>query len=328
MNHGRSLGCRPFEAGFCRHVVLALLTAFLAVPERAGALELAYVSNPAAKRVDRFAMDGSSLGSIDVKDYEPFGLAVNSFGDVWVSDAAGGVVYAYDSKGEVKGSIDTGLRQQYFLATDGADRLFVSNHGAEAATGSVAVFDKDGKPVFEITENIDRPYGIAFDRSGFLYVANNGSNRITRYDSDGKFVDGFDLERDTNPVGLAITRDGKLFVSNPDVSQVYAYDLSGTYLSTLKDSLSSPIGLATDGDGNLYAVNKSSDSVSKFDTDGKNDAGFAPTGLSSPYGIAIGVPEPSTYVLGGVGMSVSAMAVRRRNRGRGGRERGKFGVVR
>lgn len=309
-------------------VVAWAVLAAAEVTRQARAMEVMYVSNPAAKRVDRFAMDGSSLGSIEVKDYEPFGLAVDSGGNVYVSDALGGRVFAYDANGDQKGTIDTGLKQQYFLATDRADRLFVSNYGAEAATGSVAVYDKDGKPAFEITENIDRPFGIAFDRSGYLFVANNGSNRITRYDTDGKYVDGFALEKDTNPMGLAITPDGKLFVSNPDANQVYAYDLAGTYLGTIKDSLSAPIGLASDEKGNLYVVNKTGDSVSMFDADGKYVPGYAPTGLLSPYGIAIGVPEPSTYVLAGIGLSASLVMLRGRSWGRCGSERGKFGVVR
>ncbi len=318
MHHDRSFVRSPIRLLHSWLIALTLVPAFAALPKPAFALEVMYVSNPASNRVDRFAMDGSSLGSIDVKSYEPYGLAVDSRGDVYVSDATGGRIYRYDSEGNAASDYDTGLQQSYFLAMDRTDRLFVSNHGDESATGSVTVFDRDGKPVFEIKENIDRPYGIAFDREGLLYVANYGSSRITRYDSEGKYVDGFGLSEGKNPVGLAITPDGRLYVSNTDKDQVNEYDLRGNFQKTLTESLRSPIGLASDEKGNLYAVNKTTDSVSMFDTADEYVPDFAPRGLEAPYGIAIGVPEPSTYVLAGIG-AVAALAMSRPGRGRTGR---------
>lgn len=319
---------KPIPLRHCWLIALALVPAFADLSKPACALEVMYVSNPASSRIDRFAMDGGSLGSISVKSYEPYGLAVDSQGDVYVSDATAGRIYRYDADGNAAGDFDTGLNSSYFLATDRSDRLYVSNNGGEKSTGSVAVFDRDGKPAFEITDNIDHPYGIAFDRDGFLYVANYGSSRITRYDSEGKYVDGFGLSEGKNPVGLTITPDGRLYVSNTGRNEVNAYDLTGKYLNTLTDTLRSPIGLASDEKGNLYVVNQGSDSVSMFDTGDKYVPDFAPRGLEAPYGIAIGVPEPSAYVLGGIGAVVAA-GLTCLGRGRaGGRGRGKFGMVR
>jgi len=328
MNPDRPFGTRTHRVlRLLRHVLLGALI-LAAMPERSRALEVMYVSNPAVKHVDRFAMDGSSLGSIVVKDYDPFGLAVDSRGGLYVSDARGGRIYRYDSEGNLVSDYDSGLKQSYFLAMDRTDRLFVSNHGDDSTTGSVSVFDRDGKSLFEITENIDNPYGIAFDREGYLYVANYGSSRITRYDADGKYVDGFGLSEGKNPVGLAITPDGRLYVSNTDNDQVNEYDFRGNFQKTLTESLRSPIGLASDEKGNLYAVNKTTDSVSMFDTADEYVPGFAPRGLEAPYAIAIGVPEPSTYVLGGIG-AVTAVSLTRRGRGRMvKRDGGKFGSVR
>lgn len=294
--------------------VLALAMAMAIPNDRAQALEWMYVSSPTDQRVDRFAMDGSSLGSIAVDRYEPFGVAVDSRGDVFVSDVAGGRILRYDAAGDLRGEFASGLKQPYFLAVDTADNVFASNF----ETNSVFAYDRSGRPILEITEKIDQPYGLAFDREGFLYVANFGSSEITRYDSSGRFDRAFTLAEGKFPVGLTITLDDRLFVSNPDRDELNEYDLTGRYVRTLTESLRTPTGLASDSKGNVYAANKGGDSVSMFDTAGSYEPGFAPAGLKGPYGVAIGVPEPSTYVLAGIS-GVTALLVVRHGRSRSGR---------
>jgi len=197
---------------------------------------------------------------------------------------------------------------------DRSDNVFASNFEAN----SVVAFDGSGRPILEITDKIDQPYGLAFDREGFLYVANFGSSEITRYDSSGVFDRAFTLAEGKFPVGLTITADNRVYVSNPDRDEINEYDLTGTYVRTLTESLRTPTGLATDSKGNVYAANRGGDSVSMFDTAGRYDPGFAPAGLRGPYGVAIGVPEPSAYVLAVVS-GLTALVVVRSGRSRSGR---------
>lgn len=104
MNHDRPFAMQPHRIlGRLGHMLFGALI-LASLTSRAQALEWMYVSNPREMRVDRFAMDGSSLGSIAVDRYEPYGVAVDSRGDVFVSDIADGRILRYDAAGDPLGN--------------------------------------------------------------------------------------------------------------------------------------------------------------------------------------------------------------------------------
>lgn len=305
---------------WCRTSLIVLAYAFFAwaaATHQARATEVIFVSNPANLRIDRFAMDGSSLGSIAVPNFGPYGLAVNSQGTLYVSNLFNQIV-RFDSAGNALDPnagtpfVSAGLSSPYFLAVDSSDRIYAANYGGN----TVSVFDSTGATVRTISTNLNQPYGISFDSSGNLYVANFGTNKITTYDTSGNYRTGFDIDLQVgkNPIGLTITADNRLYVANYFASEVTEYDLAGTIVRTITSGLSTPKTLAHDAAGNLYAVNQADNTLTKYDAAGTLQNAFAPTGLTGPFGVAIGVPEPSTYVMAAVACSVLGAASLRRRR--------------
>lgn len=303
-----------------RHVaaLVGMILAWTGATGQARATEVIFVSNPAEFRIDRFALDGASLGSIAVPNFGPYGLAVSSQGILYASNQFNQIV-RFDSAGTPldpnAGSpfISTGLASPYFLAVDSAGQIYASNFGGN----SVTVYNSSGALVRTVSNSVSQPYGIAVDGSGNLYVANYGSNTVKTYDNQGLLQSSFDLPFGTNPRGLAISSDNFLYVTNYYDHTILKYDLAGTLISTIApDFLNDPTDLAFDSNGNLYAVNEGNSTLSKYAAGSVHVPGFQPTGLSGPYGIAIGVPEPSTYVMAILAGSVlGACAVRRRRRG-------------
>lgn len=284
---------------------------------QAWATEVIFVSNPADLRIDKFAMDGSSLGSIAVPNYGPYGLAVSSQGILYASNQFNQIV-RFDSAGTPldpnAGSpfISTGLSSPYFLAVDSTGQIYASNYGGN----SVSVYSSAGALVRTVSNGVSQPYGIAVDGTGKLYVANYGSNTVKTYGNDGLLQSSFDLPFGTNPRGLAVSSDNFLYVTNYYDHTILKYDLAGTLISTITAGLDDPTDLAFDTNGNLYAVNEASKEVSKYTAGSTYVPGFQTAGLTGPYGIAIGVPEPSTYVMAVLAGSVlGACTVRRRRRG-------------
>lgn len=302
-----------------RHVaaLVGMILAWTGATGQARATEVIFVSNPAEFRIDRFALDGASLGSIAVPNFGPYGLAVSSQGTLYASNQFNQIV-RFDKNGNALDPnpsspfISTGLSSPYFLAVDSAGQIYASNFGGN----SVSVYSSAGALVRTVSNAVSQPYGIAVDGSGNLYVANYGSNSVKTYDSTGALQSSFDLPFGTNPRGLAVSSDNFLYVTNYYDHTILKYGLDGTPISTITASLDDPTDLAFDSQGNLYAVNEGNSTVSKYTAGGTHVPGFQPAGLSGPYGIAIGVPEPSTYVLAVLAGSVlGACAVRRRRRG-------------
>lgn len=302
--------------------LVGLILAWTGATRQASASEVIFVSNPAEFRIDRFATDGSSLGSIAVPNYGPYGLAVSSQGILYASNQFNQIV-RFDKAGNALDPgptspfISTGLSSPYFLAVDSAGQIYASNYGGN----SVTVYNSSGGLVRTVSSGVSQPYGIAVDGSGNLYVANYGSNTVKTYDQTGALQSSFDLPFGTNPRGLAVSSDNFLYVTNYYDHTILKYDLGGTLISTITAGLDDPTDLAFDSNGNLYAVNEGNSTVSKYAAGSVYVPGFQPTGLSGPYGIAIGVPEPATYVLAILAGSVlGACAVRRRRREKSAKE--------
>ncbi|HVF56606.1 MAG TPA: NHL repeat-containing protein [Pyrinomonadaceae bacterium] len=150
--------------------------------------------------VRTFAGDGSPGAQDDAQPtrarfQEPFGVALDREGNVYVSDAG-------DGNRIRKVSIESGA-----MTTVAGGR-----EGYADATGAAASFNT--------------PSGLAVDRAGNLYVADTGNNRIRRVTPEGAVTtvagDGEAGYRDgeaararfNGPVGVAVDDDGNVYVAD------------------------------------------------------------------------------------------------------------------
>ena len=77
--------------------------------------------------------------------------------------------------------------------------------------------------------------------------------------------------------------------------------------------MQNPVGLAFDSIGNLYAANfLANGSLERLTSTGADS--ILATGLSWPVGVAI-IPEPSSWVLAGVGLAVMLTCCRSKTKG-------------
>ena len=157
--------------------------------------------------------------------------------------------------------------------------------------------------------------GLAFDAAGDLFVASaqNSIYKISAGSTTGTvFTSGGSL---STPFALAINPAGTLlYVANADGNSILSFPLAGGAGTTFATTgLNVPIGLAFDASGNLYVGNRGTGTIEKFDSSG-NASVFA-TGLGDVEFLAFGpVPEPSTWVLLGVGLAWLGVSLRHRRR--------------
>ena len=108
-----------------------------------------------------------------------------------------------------------------------------------------------------------------------------------------------------------------LYVSSFDLGKVYAFNaVTGASLpgfTTINDP-NQPRGLAVVGNDLLVANSSSTNTVNEYDaaSGALVTANFI-RGLHTPFGLAVTVPEPSTWALLGIGaVGVGVVALRRR----------------
>lgn len=202
-----------------------------------------YVADCWNQRIQKFSPEGKLLLAFGKKGspwgYDeadglflyPYGVAVDSKGNIYVSDYNNTRIQKFDAKGKfvlkwgVEGRQDGQFSKPGTLVMDKQDRLWVCDVGNNRIQRFR--FDAAGKPVFdgqwgkEGTKpgEFDRPYGLAVAKDGSFYVADFGNHRIQKFDPSGKVVSILDAygsgdgELDS-PIALAVDDSGALYVSD------------------------------------------------------------------------------------------------------------------
>lgn len=149
----------------------------------------------------------------------------------------------------------------------------------------VQVFDSSGTSIFKFGKKgtgegqFQFPYGITGDKKGNVYVADLYNNKISIFDSKGKFIKYFTDENKKadflkSPGGLRIYNN-KLWVTDIQLSKVFEFDLKGKKLleistATAKDdTLNAPNAVTLDSDKNIYVSDTGNQRLVVYDKKGK-----------------------------------------------------------
>ena len=141
--------------------------------------------------------DGDTGTALNAQFSSPSGLAVDSLGNVYVSD--------------------TGNQRIRMIATDGTTSV-ITGKGQAAYYG-------DGRPA--IQAYVNNPTGLAFDADGNLYIADIGNDRVRRITTDGKIASyagtgnhgaegdgGWATSANLNLLGIALDAKSNLLIAD------------------------------------------------------------------------------------------------------------------
>jgi uncharacterized protein (TIGR03437 family) len=232
------------------------------------------VTTIAGTGVAGFSGDGKA--AVDAQLNFPYGLALDSAGNVYVADLGNqrvrrigtdGVIITIAGTGRKASSPDgdaptsTSLLSPRNVAVDAAGNLYIAEFeghrvrkltpdgklGTVAGTG-VAGWSGDG--AHAIAAQLNYPAGMAFDRAGTLYIADSGNHMVRQLYADGMIgtlLGGDTGKRLSYPVAVAVDRAGTLYVGDSS-SVVRAFTPAGewtTYAGTGLASFSGDGGPAT-----------------------------------------------------------------------------------
>ena len=178
----------------------------------------------------------------------PHGLFVDKEGNVWVTDAVGGIATADDVGMHGKG------HQVFKFSPDGKLLMTLGKAGVPG----------DGPDTF------DRPSAVAVARNGDIFVADGHSipqdghsnARIVKFSKKGKFIKawgkkGSDPGEFDVPHTLAFDSTGRLFVGDRSNNRIQIFDQSGNFIAAWKQ-FGRPSGIFIDKDDTMYVADSES----------------------------------------------------------------------
>ncbi|WP_158822294.1 NHL repeat-containing protein [Granulicella sp. S156] len=196
---------------------------------------------------------------------EPFGIAVDGAGNVWVTTNFGNSVIKLSSAGTIlsgtNGYTGGGLNRPVGVAIDASGNAWVTNHGANSVTElSSAGAILSGTNGYTGGGMVS-PFGIAIDGSGNAWVTIGDENSVTELSSTGAILSGANGYTGgglNDPEEIAIDGAGNAWVSN-STNSVSKLSSSGTALSGTNGYTggglnNGPQGIAVDSSGNAWVA--------------------------------------------------------------------------
>lgn len=227
--------------------------------------------------------DPDGAGPLNLGDgqfNEPWGVAVDQAGQIYVSDTWNGRVQVFDSEGRF-------LRKWgVFNTTNGelgdANALFgprgiaVDNEGnvlvADTGNKRIIKFAPDGQPLQQIGGGgvvggrFEEPVGVAVSpQDGSVYVADTWNQRIQKLTPTLEFLaewaaPGWESQEIFNKPYLAVASNGDLYTTDPQLYRVVVYGADGQIkasfgtFGTGANNFDLPTGIAVDTETNVVLV--------------------------------------------------------------------------
>ena len=242
---------------------------------------------------------------------QPYGLAVDSKGRLYVADGKVGAIFIFNPETKDVELIKNGVHAKFKLITglaiDDADHLYVSDSVAK----HVLVFDPNHKLEGSISEGLVSPAGIAIDSENrFLYVTDSELDQVFVYDADAPFkllrkMGAADTRHAatapgdfSRPTNAAVDQDGNVYISDTFNDRIEIFDADGNFIRTFGKGgdgpgyFARPKGISIDSDGHVWVADGVQDRVQVFTPEGKlllhmGGHGLLPGQFSSLNGLTV-----------------------------------------
>jgi streptogramin lyase len=253
-----------------------------------------------------FIKSWGGLGTAAGKFDEPFGVAVDADGDVFVTDANNHRVQKFDNDGNFIKSWDaTGMILGKFSYPGGIAVGANGNVTVLDNEGYVRRFDNDGTTLLRYWGGfavVDLGVFLAVDGDGNTFVTEVAWQDVEKFDINGFSALKWGSSGSANgqfsiPWGIAVDAIGNVLVADNGNNRVQIFNNVGLYLTKFgtggsgPGEFAGPAGIAVDGTGNIFVGDYGNNRIQRFDANGTfiDTWGSGGTGdgqFNSPNGIA------------------------------------------
>jgi sugar lactone lactonase YvrE len=180
----------------------------------------------------------------------PYSIAVDAAGDIFIADWGDGRVVKIPAGGGVQTTIASGLNYLEGVAVDGAGNVYT----AEIDDNLVLEIPAGGGPPITVGSGLNRPAGVAVDGAGNVFIADYFNNRVVEVPAGGgaqtTVGSGLNL-----PQGVAVDELGDVIIADSGNNRIVKVTPGGAQTTLPFTGLDDPIGVASDAAGDVFVTN-------------------------------------------------------------------------
>ncbi len=259
-----------------------------------------------------------SSGSLNGQFNAPQNIALDTSGNIWVTDSGNERAQEFNSSGTWLLSIGNtqapappsgctaapgtactaGSAKGQFSVLRG---ITITSGGSIATVESssndrVQIFNSSGVYQSKFSGGIDQPTAITTDAGGNYLISDPGNNFMMSFVPAGTSHTNFGAAYfNSGPYGAAVDSNGNIWVTDSGARLIEfssAYSYLGLFGTSGVGRLSSPYGVATDNNNNIWVADKGNNRVVEFNSSGSYVTSFGSVGsangqFSNPEGIAV-----------------------------------------
>jgi len=229
-----------------------------------------------------------SYGNENGQFYYPYGVTVNSNGNIIVSDFGNNRIQIFDSSGNFLstfGSFGNGNGQfngPIGTAINSKGNLIVCDRD----NNRIQIFDSEGKFISTFGSfgkgngQFSDPEKICVDKNYNILVCDCGNNRIQIFDSEGKFISKFGSKGNGNgqfhgPEGITINSKGNILICDFSNHRIQIFNSEGQFISTFgsfgngNGQFNYTYGICVDNNDNIFVCDFGNNRIQIFDSNGE-----------------------------------------------------------
>jgi sugar lactone lactonase YvrE len=218
-----------------------------------------------------FILGWGSRGAGPNQFYHAHGIAIDSSGNVYVSDQ--GNFQSQIPHPDAIPHISKFTSDGKFITKWGSENINSNNNSNNNTTTGAATATAGGTL-------LDKPWGVAVDSSGNILVTDKGRNMAFKFTRDGKYLQtlvqtGPADGQLQHPHGIAFDSSGNFYIADQVHGNVQKFSPDGKFLLKFGSEgrgdgpfFHRPHGVAVDSSGNIFVADSGNHRIEKFSPNG------------------------------------------------------------